>query len=188
MSSTRSTDSFRAVVNGIGALVVVVGIVFIAMSYRRPTVGTIFLALGWVSIVAFYFFAVQAARALFRGEDVLAFGSHSDLQRGDLEREKKALLKAIKEVEFDKAMKKIDDADADAQIAVYRNRAMEVIRDLEVAAPKKYVDEVEAELKKRLEKAGGAPSGVCAGCATKNDADAEFCKKCGKRLGGGGKA
>ena len=52
MSSTRSTDSYRAVWSGIGGLVVVVGIVFIVLSYKRPTVGTLFLALGWASLVA----------------------------------------------------------------------------------------------------------------------------------------
>ena len=189
MSSTRSTrrtDSFRAVVNGVGALVVVVGVVFIVLSYRRPTIGTIFLALGWASIVAFYFFAVQAARALFRDEDVLHFGSADDQQRADLEREKRALLKAIKEVEFDQATGKIDDADAEAQIAIYRARAIEVMSSLESEAPKKYVDLVEEELKKRLAKANepARTPGVCAACGTKNDADAEFCKKCGKPIGG----
>jgi hypothetical protein len=183
MSSTRSTDSFRAIVNGIGALVVVVGVVFIVMSYRHPTIGTLFLALGWVSIVAFYFFAVQSARALFKGDDVLALGTAAELHRGDLQREKKALLKAIKEVEFDKAMRKLDEGDAEAQIAIYRARALEVIAELGAEAPREYVDVVEKELKRRLEKATVAP-GTCPACTTKNDADAEFCKKCGKPLGG----
>jgi len=168
------------VVNTIGALVVVVGIVFIVLAYRRPTVGTFFLALGWVSIVGFYFFAVQAARALFRGEDVLAMGTASEQAKSDLEREKRALYKAIKEVEFDEATGKLDKADAEAQIADYRRRAMDVLRELETEAPKEYVDVVEKELKRRLERAGRA--GVCAACATPNDADADFCKKCGKPL------
>ena len=185
MSSTRSTrfggsDSFRAVVNGIGALVVVVGIVFIVMAYRRPTVGTIFLALGWVSIVAFYFFAVQAARALVHGEDVLAMGTASEQARADLEREKKALLKAIKEVEFDEATGKLDKPDAEAQIADYRRRALEVMVSLDSEAPKEYVTVVEKELKRRLERA--ARAGACAACGAKNDADADFCKRCGKKL------
>ena len=183
MSSTRSTDSYRAVWSGIGGLVVVVGIVFIVLSYKRPTVGTLFLALGWASLVAFYYFAVQAARALFHGADVLALGSESEQATADLEREKKALLKAIKEVEFDQATGKIDDADAEAQIALYRGRAIEIMSALETEAPKKYVDVVEAELKKRLEKAAAKPD-ACPVCSTKNDPDAAFCKKCGKALGG----
>ena len=188
MRSTRfrGSDSFRVVVNGIGALVVLVGIVFIVLAYRRPTVGTVFLALGWVSIVAFYFFAVQAARALFHGEDVLALGTPTEQLRADLEREKKALLKAIKEIEFDEATGKLDKADAEEQITSYRQRAMEVMRLLDSSAPQEYVEKVEQELKRRLEQPVPAP-GTCAGCSAQNDADATFCKKCGKKLGDAGR-
>jgi hypothetical protein len=51
--------------------------------------------------------------------------------RGELEKEKKTLLKAIKEAEFDLEMGKLSKADADEMIKTYRGRAIEVIKELE---------------------------------------------------------
>jgi hypothetical protein len=50
---------------------------------------------------------------------------------GELEREKRTLLKAIKEAEFDFQMGKLSKPDADEMIRVYRARAIEVIKDLD---------------------------------------------------------
>jgi hypothetical protein len=52
-------------------------------------------------------------------------------QRGELEREKKGLLRSIKEAEFDQAMGKLSKADAEQLIQMYRARAIEVIKELE---------------------------------------------------------
>jgi colicin import membrane protein len=51
--------------------------------------------------------------------------------RGELEKEKKTLLKGIKEAEFDAAMGKLSKADADSLIREYRGRAIEVIKQIE---------------------------------------------------------
>ena len=51
--------------------------------------------------------------------------------RGELEKEKKTLLKGIKEAEFDAAMGKLSKADADSLIRDYRGRAIEVIKQIE---------------------------------------------------------
>jgi hypothetical protein len=52
-------------------------------------------------------------------------------QRGELEKEKRSLLKAIKEAEFDHEMGKLSKADANAMIDTYRARAIAVIKELE---------------------------------------------------------
>jgi hypothetical protein len=44
--------------------------------------------------------------------------------RGELEKEKRSLLKAIKEAEFDREMGKLSQADADGMIRKYRARAI----------------------------------------------------------------
>jgi hypothetical protein len=94
------------------------------------------------------------------------------VSRDVLEREKNLVLRSIKELEFDKAMGKVSEADFAAIMARLRARALTLMRDLErtsqPAAP-----------------AGtpGAKAGLlCPACRTSNDADARFCKKCGTRL------
>lgn len=50
---------------------------------------------------------------------------------GELEKEKKTLLKQIKEAEFDQAMGKLSKPDAEQLILMYRARAIEVIKELD---------------------------------------------------------
>jgi hypothetical protein len=130
--------------------------------------------------------------------------------RAALDRDKALALRAIKELEFDRAMGKVSERDFDEMSARLRARAARLIRQLDAGAG--YRDEIEREVARRLAKAGHAtnpksqtphPSGersasivgplapgdvavaprACAGCQTLNDADARFCKHCGKELG-----
>lgn len=74
--------------------------------------------------------------------------------RGELEREKKTLLKAIKEAEFDREMGKLSKTDADEMIGIYRSRAIEVIRELdnlEAGAAGTVREQIEREVRARLE-------------------------------------
>lgn len=109
----------------------------------------------------------------------------------ELEREKQAVLKAIKEIELDFQMRKVAKADYDEMIERYRARAMRLIA--EVDAGDDYRELIERELKARLRasvasEAAGAPlpappaARACGRCGTRNDDDAEFCKKCGSKL------
>ncbi|MBA3457564.1 MAG: hypothetical protein H0T42_31070 [Deltaproteobacteria bacterium] len=73
---------------------------------------------------------------------------------GELEREKKTLLKAIKEAEFDREMGKLSKADAEEMIGIYRARAIEVIRELdnlETGAAGTVREQIEREVRARLE-------------------------------------
>ena len=75
-------------------------------------------------------------------------------RRTELEREKKTLLKAIKEAEFDREMGKLSKADADEMIAVYRVRAIEVIKEIdqmEAGSAGTVREQIERELKARVE-------------------------------------
>jgi hypothetical protein len=92
--------------------------------------------------------------------------------REALEREKLLTLRAIKELEFDKAMRKVSDADYADMSARLRTRALSLMEELE-----RTPDPVKAAAPARR-------AGVCAACGTANDADARFCKSCGGRLGG----
>jgi len=96
--------------------------------------------------------------------------------RAALERDKALTLRAIKELEFDRAMGKVSDADFAEMRDRLRARAVRLMTQLDGAAMYR------AQIERDAAAAGGA-SGVCVACGTANDADARFCKQCGKALG-----
>lgn len=112
--------------------------------------------------------------------------------REALEREKRLTLRAIKDLEFDKAMGKVSDADAAPMERRLRERAMAIMRDLDGREAVRA--RVEADAARRqatghrpqatgLEpEAGSLEPDRCAACATVNDRDARFCKNCGTKL------
>jgi hypothetical protein len=119
--------------------------------------------------------------------------------RAALEREKHLTLRAIKELEFDRAMGKLAEPDFVEMSGRLRTRAARIIRQLDAGAG--YREQIERDLAKRLDdrsaeasrasdsaRAGAAiareHSGErsCARCATVNDQDAKFCKGCGAKL------
>jgi hypothetical protein len=109
--------------------------------------------------------------------------------RAALEREKMLALRAIKELEFDRAMGKVSDDDFQQMSVRLRARASRLMRQLDAGAS--YRSRIEEEITKRLggkgeapgrEKAAGPVPLTCASCSTANDPDARFCKECGAKL------
>ncbi len=214
-TSQKSTDGSRSWAPSIsigGA--VVLGFLLVLRAYRwsvEPS--TIVLMVGWIGLVA-------SAVLLWKAMLVVSADSSSALvsatrvsegRRGDLEREKRALLRSIKDVEFDRDMGKMGAEDAQQIIRVYRARAIEIIKELDAGAPEvpddaPIPDIIERELEARLGRRKGADAPAkpadepdageavaaniapppvertCPGCDTANDADAAFCKKCGAKL------
>jgi hypothetical protein len=115
-----------------------------------------------------------------------------------LEREKLLALRAIKELEFDRAMGKLSDEDFREMAGRLRARAARLMRQLDAGAG--YRDQIERDLAKKLGDAASrgksprpaaAPAAMarsaaderhCPACATANDHDARFCKNCGQAL------
>lgn len=120
-----------------------------------------------------------------------------------LEQEKALVLRSIKELEFDRAMRKIGDKDFEEISSRLRARAVEIMSDLDRDAgqtrgpesralspahgPKRSkssglrsqtlgVKAQDAVLRTRQDR------GLCGSCHTQNDADARFCKQCGTAL------
>jgi len=100
--------------------------------------------------------------------------------RAALEREKMLALRAIKELEFDRAMGKLSEADWQEMSGRLRARASRLMRQLDAGAG--YRDQIERDLAKRLGEAPAAAKHACAACSTVNDTDAKFCKNCGAKL------
>ena len=114
-------------------------------------------------------------------------------------------LRALKDLEFDRAMGKLSEEDFGEMSSRLRTRAARLMRQLDAGAG--YRDRVERDLAKRMgerasaaeaqdsraptpataeagavRSAGSSPAPACAACATVNDADARFCKACGAKL------
>lgn len=160
------------------------------------------VALGWVVWLVF-----RIAESLVRPEEIVDGALATGRRRKELEREKGALLKALKELEFDHQMGKVSDKDFADIGAQYRARAIRVMRQLDEGG-QQYEALIARELATRLKKPAPvsepAPAGsaaaatagtattapvasvdgriTCKSCGTNNDDDAEFCKKCGARL------
>jgi hypothetical protein len=110
-----------------------------------------------------------------------------------LEREKLLTLRAIKELEFDRAMGRLSDQDWNEMSGRLRARAARLMKQLDAGSG--YREQIEKELGSRLQnlaaeekpesKRGSnarAAARACASCSTANDVDAKFCKNCGAAL------
>lgn len=119
----------------------------------------------------------------------------SERAREALEREKTLVLRSIKELEFDRAMRKLSDKDFEEMGGRLRARALALMKQLDEGGSG-YRTLIEKELNARLagSKVDGQPgpsrmsvpaaaSGVfCTSCGTASDPDAAFCKRCGTKL------
>jgi hypothetical protein len=110
-----------------------------------------------------------------------------------LEREKRLVLRSIKELEFDRAMGKVAEVDFDEMVGRLRDRAVGLMQRIE-QGQQGLRDRVERDLaslpaadRPKQGHAGSpgrpasaaAASRVCGTCGTTNDLDARFCKQCG---------
>lgn len=89
-----------------------------------------------------------------------------------LEQEKAMVLRSIKELEFDRAMRKVSDADFTELDGRLRARAVALMEQLEAAAAAAPAPAIPA----------AARDEGCPNCGVANDTDARFCKSCGQRL------
>ena len=115
-----------------------------------------------------------------------------------LEREKTRVLRSLKELEFDFAMRKMSQADFDEMAGRLRQRALGLMEQLDAGGG--YRRRIEEEVEQRLGREDATPEGdgfsrrqqtatvdavslrSCGECDTENDPDARFCKSCGAKL------
>ena len=173
-------------------VLVALGAATVALVVGRPSdpVAAILLTLamgaaGFVGLMI-YRAIMPLTQSTFQ-ETTVMVGSRS---RAAVEREKTLVLRSIKELEFDRAMGKVSEADFEEMGQRLRARAIRLMKQLDVEAVD-FLAVIERELEQRLgrlpEPAGGAagvPSRTCGVCGTANDRDARFCKTCGAELPG----
>jgi hypothetical protein len=188
MSSETSTEKVRLKPDHglqpwqffvLAALGCATAVTFIARG--QSTTSIVFLSILMATAALVGLAALRTLRPLVgTDEDRTVMIGHRT--RVALEREKMLALRSIKELEFDRAMGKLSDADWKEMSGRLRARVGRLMRQLDAGAG--YRDRIERELEKRLgEKATAVPSErACASCGTVNDADARFCKGCGQKI------
>src|SRR6478736_412952 len=142
-----------------------------------------------VTVVSISFVGMGAYRMLapLAAEHVDAPTTIGGRTRLAIEREKNLVLRSIKELEFDFAMRKIAQGDFDEMSARLRARAAGLMAQLDAGGG--YRELIAKEIEARLaESPSGssvdeaATASQCAACGTANDTDAKFCKQCGAKL------
>lgn len=132
---TDSPDTMRWVRRGVVVAILVIGWLFILwQNHFRITAPTVFVCIGYLAVIAtIYNLWRTGAAAVDSSEDVDdSTWAKPAGALGELEREKRTLLKAIKEAEFDRDMGKLSQRDADDMIRGYRARAIEVIKEIDL--------------------------------------------------------
>ncbi len=116
-------------------------------------------------------------------ERVVGDARRSAREMQALEREKALVLRSIKELEFDKAMGKVDEADFEEMAGRLRQRAVGLMQRIE-AGESGLRDRITQDLAslRGSRSAKGETARRCTSCETLNDADARFCKSCGGAL------
>jgi hypothetical protein len=189
---TRVRRRVPALVLGLGgaAIAAVYGVVVMRLRFGPPLV---VLALGGLTLVLSGIALWRVLDPLSRANVVSAAAPRAPARLRELEREKQLVLKAIKEVELDYQMRKIAEPDYKDMVERYRARALRIIGELE--AGDNFRPLIERELRDRLAVAESAKAAapaapaakptasLCPSCSTRNDEDAQFCKKCGGTLG-----
>ena len=105
--------------------------------------------------------------------------------REALEAEKKVVLRSIKELEFDHAMRKVSDADFAEIGGRLRSRALALMADLD-RQPERAAGPVSAAAP-RPDRAVSSPAATaaarfCSQCGAERVPEARFCSQCGEKL------
>ena len=175
----------------LAALGCATAVTFMARGQGPTAVILLGVLMGTAALVGYA--ALRALRPLVSADEdrTVMVGQRT---RVALEREKQMTLRAIKELEFDRAMGRLSDEDWTEMSSRLRARAGGLMRQLDAGAG--YRDQIEKDLAKRIgersakalaERATSAEPAasaeyVCAACDTANDHDAKFCKACGAKL------
>ncbi len=176
MNSETSTDAFQpwqlfTLAGLIGATVVVF------ISRGETPAGVILLSLIIFGAALVGYAAWRTFAPFGSPDDVAAPQMLGGRTRAALEREKALVLRALKDLEFDRAMGKVSEKDFAEMGARLRVRAAGLMRQLDSGAS--YREAIEQEVARRVT-VPATPT--CASCGTANEVDARFCKNCGAGL------
>jgi hypothetical protein len=188
----------------LAALGCATAVTFMARGQGPMVVILLGVLMGTAALVGYA--ALRALRPLVSPEEdrTVMVGQRT---RVALEREKLLTLRSIKELEFDRAMGRLSDADWAEMSGRLRARAARLMRQLDAGSG--FREQIEKDLAKRIQgdarlkpsrhergtdsakasveqddsrSAKTSAERLCASCQTANDTDAKFCKQCGAAL------
>lgn len=145
------------------------------------------IALLWASVRT-----LSGDAPLQTGFEMVAARRHDVDALGE---EKRRVLRALKDLEAEHALGKIDDADYESLVARYRADAKAVMREMdrEIGPLRAEAERIAREYLSKRGLVDGGTAGpaetarepdraACAKCGTSNEPDAAFCKKCGAAI------
>ena len=150
-------DTMRWIWRGTALAALLIGWLFIAwQNHFHITAPLVFICLGYLAVVATVYNLWRTGAAAVGGADEAGDSTWAKPigVLGELEREKRTLLKAIKEAEFDHEMGKLSKRDVDDMIRSYRARAIEVIKEIDrlgLGAAGTVREQILREVRARLE-------------------------------------
>jgi hypothetical protein len=177
----------------LASLMAATGAVLVARQSTPEHLILISLTIGSAGLAAAGFFRVLSP--LVGADSSTGEQPISERERAVLDREKTLVLRALKDLEFDRSMGKVSQKDFDDMAARLRGRALSLMKQLDEDGTG-YRSLIERELTARVAARAARPdaapaaavadpppalAGVCA-CGTANDPDARFCKQCGSKL------
>jgi hypothetical protein len=176
MADGRGALRLASMAVGLAACVSVFAAVSTSSGLDAPTVAMGAVA-GALLLAVKAMYGIVSALAKVPGAETGEIEASLPSADAELLDEKRRLLRALKELEFDHGMGKLSDGEFAAIGERYRLRAVEVIRRLDRDAPLHpkvagLLADPEPELAARL----------CAKCEASNAGDARFCKQCGQEL------
>ncbi len=122
----------RAIKIGVFVAFVLVGWAFVlAQNKFHVTAPVVFVCLGFLAVTTTVLNLWRTGAAAAAPDAEVGEWERPLGAAAHLEKEKRTLLKAIKEAEFDLAMGKLSKADCDGLIRDYRSRAIEVIKEID---------------------------------------------------------
>jgi hypothetical protein len=154
---TDPRDTTRWIRRGSALGVLLIGWVFIAWQNRfHISAPVVFVCLGYLAVVTtvYNLWRTGASAVAAADDDGDSTWAKPAGALGELEREKRTLLKAIKEAEFDHQMGKLSKRDLDDMVKGYRVRAIEVIKEIDklgVGGAGSTRDQIMREVRARLE-------------------------------------
>ena len=164
-------------------LLTIAAATIVGLSYGFGT--AILVAAGGVllGVIAILWASVRtlAGDAPLTLDEALALGAPSAA-----EEQKRAVLQALKDLEYERSVGKVAEADYEELLARYRTEAKRLLRAVdEDLAPLRA--KATAYVDAQLGRAASAPTVSktkhgCPSCQADNDVDAVFCKKCGGKL------
>jgi len=123
----------RLVVLAVAGVALVGGWGFVLWHHHfRASASTVLLMLAWAAVLSTVYFLWRTADNADLDDETDWWKPSGRLE--ELVREKRSLLKTIKETELDRDTGKLSKADADEIISRYRARAIEVIKAVEAAS------------------------------------------------------